>query len=161
MEETREMLQNPVTVVFYRKAYRRTEAREPQDVSGQRTPKLCVPDRMNDSEGCRRVWCPSDGVKQRVLFFFHRRAAPARFAAIPTWRRRWAVGALGARPDAYTLRRTEAALVPYNGLCHSYKRQGSVINACAQQGTVLQRHAPPQFLPIETISLRTSRNGFM
>ena len=69
MEETREMLQNPVTVVFYRKAYRRTEAREPQDVSGQRTPKLCVPDRMNDSEGCRRVWCPSDGVKQRVFFF--------------------------------------------------------------------------------------------
>ena len=69
MEETREMLQNPVTVVFYRKAYRRTEAREPQDVSGQRTPKLCVPDRMNDSEGCRRVWCPSDEVKQRVFFF--------------------------------------------------------------------------------------------
>ena len=69
MEETREMLQNPVTVVFYRKAYRRTEAREPQDVSGQRTPKLCVPDRMNDSEGCRRVWCPIDGVKQRVFFF--------------------------------------------------------------------------------------------
>ena len=102
--------------------------------------------------------------KKRVrpfVLFFHRRAAPARFAAIPTWRRRWAVGALGARPDAYTLRLTEAALVPYNGLCHSYKRQGSVINACAQQGTVLQRHAPPQFLPIETISLRTSRNGFM
>ena len=69
MEETREMLQNPVSVVFYRKAYRRTEAREPQDVSGQRTPKLCVPDRMNDSEGCRRVWCPSDEVKQRVFFF--------------------------------------------------------------------------------------------
>ena len=69
MEETREMLQNPVTVVFYRKAYRRTEAREPQDVLGQRNPKLCVPDRMNDSDGCRRVWCPSDGVKQRVFFF--------------------------------------------------------------------------------------------
>ena len=55
--------------------------------------------------------------------FFHRRAAPARFAAIPTWRRRWAVGALGARPDAYTLRRIEAALVLHNGLCHSHKRQ--------------------------------------
>ena len=78
--------------------------------------------------------------KKRVrpfVLFFHRRAAPARCAAIPTWRRRWAVGAFGARPDAYILRRTEAALVPYNGLCHSHKRQGSVINACAQQGTVL------------------------
>ena len=102
--------------------------------------------------------------KKRVrpfVLFFHRGAAPARFAAIPTWRRRWAVGALGARPDAYTLRLTEAALVPYNGLCLSYKRQGSVINACAQQGTVLQRHAPLRFLPIETRSLRASRNGFM
>ena len=35
------------------------------------------------------------------------------------------------------------------------------INACAQQGTVLQRHAPLRFLPIETRSLRASRNGFM
>ena len=111
----------------------------------------------------RTISLPGSDTKRAVHFvlFFHRRAAPARFAAIPTWRRRWAVGALGARPDAYTLRRTEAALVPYNGLCHSYKRQGSVINACAQQGTVLQRHAPPQFLPIETRSLRVSRYGFM
>ena len=104
------------------------------------------------------IWSSPSGQQLEV---FHRGAAPARFAAIPTWRRRWAVGAFGARPDAYTLRLTEAALVPYNGLCHSYKRQGSVINACAQQGTVLQRHAPPQFLPIETRSLRASRNGFM
>ena len=35
------------------------------------------------------------------------------------------------------------------------------INACAQQGTVLQRHAPLRFLPIETRSLRASRNGFI
>ena len=35
------------------------------------------------------------------------------------------------------------------------------INACAQQGTVLQRHAPLRFLPMETRSLRTSRNGFI
>ena len=119
----------------------------------------------------QRIWWSLTGQKLEVFklpqwkyfafSFFHRRAAPARFAAIPTWRRRWAVGAFGARPDAYTLRLTEAALVPYNGLCLSYKRQGSVINACAQQGTVLQRHAPPQFLPIETRSLRVSRYGFM
>ena len=159
MEETREMLQNPVTVVFYRKAYRRTEAREPQDVSGQRTLLCSRPherQRGVSSSVVSKRWGETESV-----FFFHRRAAPARFAAIPTWRRRWAVGALGARPDAYTLRRTEAALVPYNGLCHSYKRQGSVINACAQQGIVLQCHAPPPFLPIETRSLRASRNGFM
>ena len=68
---------------------------------------------------------PGSDTKRAVHFvlFFHRRAAPARFAAIPTWRRRWAVGALGARPDAYTLRRIEAALVLHNGLCHSHKRQ--------------------------------------
>ena len=35
------------------------------------------------------------------------------------------------------------------------------INACAQQGTVLQRHAPPQSFPIETRSLRVSRIRFM
>ena len=83
---------------------------------------------MNDSEGCRRVWCPSDEVKQRVLFFFHRRAAPARFAAIPTWRRRWAVGALGARPDTYTLRRIEVALVLHNGF--STHTSGSDMAEC-------------------------------
>ena len=63
------------------------------------------------------------GTISAFCFVFHRRAAPARFAAIPTWRRRWVVGALGARPDAYTLRRIEAALVLHNGLCHSHKRQ--------------------------------------
>ena len=68
---------------------------------------------------------PGSDTKRAVHFvlFFHRRAAPARFAAIPTWRRRWAVGALGARPDAYTLRRIEAALVMHNGFCHAHKRQ--------------------------------------
>ena len=73
----------------------------------------------------RTISLPGSDTTRGVHFvlFFHRRAAPARFAAIPTWRRRWAVGALGARPDAYTLRRTEAALVLHNGLCHSHKRQ--------------------------------------
>ena len=59
------------------------------------------------------IWSSPSGQQLEV---FHRRAAPARFAAIPTWRSRWAVGALGARPDAYTLRRIEAALVLHNGL---------------------------------------------
>ena len=68
---------------------------------------------------------PATGSIITVFFilFFHRRAAPARFAAIPTWRRRWVVGALGARPDAYTLRRIEAALVMHNGFCHAHTRQ--------------------------------------
>ena len=60
--------------------------------------------------------------RRRGVLFFHRRAASARFAAIPTWLRRWAVGALGARPDAYTLRRIAGALVLLNGLCHARKR---------------------------------------
>ena len=41
----------------------------------------------------------------------------------PAWRRRWAVGAFGARPDTYTLRRIEVALVLHNGFFHSHKRQ--------------------------------------
>ena len=57
-----------------------------------------------------------------ALSGFHRPAASARCAAIPTWLRRWAVGALGARPDAYTLRRIAGALVLHNGLCHAHKR---------------------------------------
>ena len=65
----------------------------------------------------------SDGsLAVHFVLFFHRRAAPARFAAIPTRRRRWVVGALGARPDAYTLRRIAGALVLLNGLCHAHKR---------------------------------------
>ena len=81
----------------------------------------------------QRIWWSLTGQKLEVFklpqwkyfafSFVHRRAAPARFAAIPTWRRRWTVGALGARFDVYTLRRTEAALVLHNGLCHSHKRQ--------------------------------------
>ena len=81
----------------------------------------------------QRIWWSLTGQKLEVFklpqwkyfafSFVHRRAAPARFAAIPTWRRRWVVGALGARPDAYTFRRIEAALVMHNGYCHAHKRQ--------------------------------------
>ena len=73
----------------------------------------------------RTISLPGSDTKRAVHFvlFFHRRAAPARFAAIPTWRRGWAVGVPGARFDAYSLRRTEAALVLHNGLWLSHKRQ--------------------------------------
>ena len=80
---------------------KREERREKQEESDQ-------PDE-DERVDMAMVRCQKGGMaKKRVspfVLFFHRRAAPARFAAIPTWRRRWAVGALGARPDAYTLRR--------------------------------------------------------
>ena len=42
-----------------------------------------------------------DDAAVHFVLFFHRRAAPARFAAIPTWRRGWAVSWKGVQAAGF------------------------------------------------------------
>ena len=84
-----------------------------------RTPKVAKERRQANAND---RWKGSSKAQEKACSGFHRPAASARCAAIPTWLRRWAVGALGTRPDAYTLRRIAGALVLLNGLCHAHKR---------------------------------------